>query len=152
MFEYQVYSEAQASVERFNLLKDGEYDAVIEKSMDKISSSGNPMMDMTLSVFDENGMQYTIRDFLVFTPKMMWKIVNCAKSANVIEQYESQNFCSELMESKRVRVKISTEKGGIILEDKLKGKSFGSKYPDKNKIEDYISIYVNKFNDDDIAF
>ena len=55
MFNYQVYTEAQAMQERYNLLKEGIYDAVINFSTDKTSSSGNPMMDMTLAVYDDNG-------------------------------------------------------------------------------------------------
>lgn len=139
MFSYDVMSEQEAMQERFQLLKEGEYDAVIDKSEDKVSaSSGNPMMDITLSVFDENGKAHTIRDFLVFTKGMMWKVIHFAESAGLTKEYAEQKLCSEVAVGNRVRVKIAIEEGGIIPEDKLKGKAPGSKYPDKNKVEDYV--------------
>ena len=153
MFSYQVYSEQEAMIERFQLLKEGEYDAIISASHDKSSSTGNPMMDMTVSVFDENGKSHDVRDFLVFTKTMMWKVVHCADSAGVLPEYESQKFCSDAVIGKRVRVKVAMEEGSVIPDDKLNGKLPGSKYPNKNKIEDYIKRSDNDtFGDDDINF
>ena len=157
MFAYQVVSEQEAMAERFQLLKEGEYDAIISASQDKQSSTGNPMMDMTLSVFDENGKSHDIRDFLVFTKTMMWKVVHCAESAGILPEYESQKFCSEAVIGKSVRVKVNMEEGGLIPDDKLNGKISGAKYPNKNKIEDYVkkggkSSINTPFGDDDINF
>jgi hypothetical protein len=162
MFAYDVMSEREAIEERFNLLKEGEYEAVIASSKDKVSSSGNPMMDLTLQVFDENGRTREVRDFLVFTKTMMWKVIHFADSAGLLKTYEAGKLCSESAMGNHVRVKITIEQGGLIPEDKLKGKAFGSKYPDKNKIDDYVKkddqrpleqkIDDNPFKDDDIAF
>jgi hypothetical protein len=49
-------------------------------------------------------------------------------------------MCSDLMIGKRLRVKIGIEAGNEIPADKLNGKPVGSKYPDKNKVEDYIKV------------
>lgn len=137
-FSYQVLSEQEAIEERFNLLKEGEYDAVITVSHDKQSSSGNPMMDMTLQVFDAQGKARDVRDFLVFTKTMMWKVIHFADSAGLLPQYEQGKLCSECAVGQRVRVKINIEEGSEIPADKLKGKPAGSKYPDKNKVDDYV--------------
>lgn len=162
MFVYEVMSEQEAIEERFNLLKEGEYDAVITASHDKQSSSGNPMMDITLQVFDSEGKSRDVRDFLVFTKTMMWKVIHFADSAGLIKQYEEGKLCSEVAIGQRVRVKINIEEGGEIPQDKLKGKPSGSKYPDKNKVDDYVKKEDQKplhqkseddpFQDDDIAF
>lgn len=139
MFSYDVMDEAEAMQERFQLIKEGTYQAVIMKSEDKVSAnSGNPMMDMTLHVYDNNGTPHTVRDFLVFTKPMMWKVIHAADSAGVLGQYKNGLLCSNLMQGKNVVVKIGIEEGRIIPEDKLQGKPVGSKYPDKNKVEDYI--------------
>ena len=139
MFAYSVMSEQEAIEERFNLLKEGEYDAVIVNSQDKVSvNSGNPMMDMTVQVYDETGKARDVRDFLVFTKSMMWKVIHFADSAGLLKAYEEGKLCSDTVKDNRVRVKITVEKGGEIPQDKLNGKPPGSKYPDKNKIEDYI--------------
>ncbi len=139
-FQYTVMDEETAMQERFQLLPKGEYDACIVKSEDKVSSnSGNPMMDMTLEVYDNEGRGHTVRDFIVFTKSMMWKAIHFAKSAGIIDQYKSGQLCSMGAQGKSVRVKIGIEEGRIIPEDKLQGKLVGSKYPDKNKVEDYIN-------------
>ena len=138
MLNYEVMSEEQAESERFQLLKEGEYDAVITSSVDKQSSTGNPMMDIMLTVYDAEGKTHTVRDFLVFTRSMMWKIIHCADSAGVLPEYHQGRFCSNTVINKNVRVKISIEEGRQIADDKLQGKPVGSKYPDKNKVAAYI--------------
>jgi hypothetical protein len=57
-----------------------------------------------------------------------------------MHRYSSGHFCSAELKDKRVRVKVGTEDGNEIPVDKLNGKSFGSKYPSKNKIEDYLKV------------
>lgn len=144
MFNYTPMNEQEAMQERFQLLPAGEYDAVIEKSTDTTSNnSGNPMMDITLSVYDREGRSHSVRDFLVFTKSMMWKVIHAAESAGVLGQYKNGLLCSNLMQGKNVIVKIGIEEGRIIPEDKLQGKPSGSKYPDKNKVEDYIKQQTN---------
>lgn len=138
MFQYEIMSEQDAMAERFQLLKEGEYEAVIISSEDKQSKTGNPMMDMILNVYDENGKTHEVRDFLVFTKAMMWKVIHFANSSGLLKEYESGSLCSENVVNKRLRVKIVVEEGSEIHQDKLKGKPLGSKYPDKNKVSEYI--------------
>src|SRR6185369_1060805 len=137
MFQYQPMSEQEAMAERFQLLKEGIYDAVITASSDTTSSKGHPMMDMTVTVYDENGKSHDVRDFLVFTKAMMWKVVHFAESANCLEGYQDGKLCSEMAIKNTVKVKLGVEKGGEIPEDKIKNKQLGTRYFDKNKIEDY---------------
>lgn len=138
MFQYDVMSEQEAMAERFQLIKEGVYEGVITSSEDKKSSTGNPMMDMTVTVYDENGKPHDVRDFLVFTKTMMWKVVHFCDSAGILKEYEEGKLCSQVAIDKRVMVQVGVEEGGEIPQDKLKGKPLGSKYPDKNKISEYI--------------
>lgn len=138
MFPYDPMKEEDAMKERFSLMEDGEYEGVIDVCESKMSGNGNHMFDMTISVFDVNGRPQQVRDFLVFSPKMMWKIIHCCDSAGVLAEYEAKQLCPELLVGKNVRVKITFEEGSVIPQDKLKGKAFGSKYPDKNRVDDYV--------------
>ena len=152
-FEYEVMTEQEAMSERFQLLKEGVYEGVITSSEDKNSSKGNPMMDMTVTVFDKNGKSFEIRDFLVFSKVCMWKVVHFVESADCAKEYQDGKFCSEIAINKRVLVKVGVEPGALIPEDKLNGKPLGSKYFDKNKIEDYLkkdqlNSVDNELNDD----
>lgn len=161
MFDYEVVSEEEAMQERFQILKEGEYDGYIELSEDKVSqNSGNQMMEMTLTLFDSEGKSHQIKDYLVFTKKMMWKVIHCAESAGLSEEYKLKKFCSETVKGKRIRAKIGIESGKLIPDEKLNGKPYGSKYPDKNKVEDYIKRIQNSPSlptdndavDDDVPF
>ncbi len=161
MFDYDVLSIDESMQERFQLLPDGEYEAVIDKSEDKISSSGNPMMDMHLSVYDKEGRTHSVRDFLVFTKGMMWKVIHCAESAGILSEYESKKFCSATIHGRNVRVRVVTEKGSLIPDEKLNGKAPGARYPDKNKVEDYVInsgkaepvvVKDESFDDDELPF
>lgn len=147
MFQYQPMSEQEAMAERFQLMKEGVYDAVITASKDTVSSnSGNPMMDMMVTVYDEQGKTHDVRDFLVFTKQMMWKVIHFAESANIMNDYEAGKLCSEIAINKMVKVKVVVEAGNEIPADKLKGKPAGSRYPEKNKIADYVKndVVLNK--------
>jgi len=162
MFDYDVMTEMEATQERFQLLPDGEYQAVCDSSIDKVSQkSGNPMMDIMWSVYDANGKSHPVRDFLTITRSMMWKVIHCAESTGKLQEYKDKKFCSDIIRGASCIVRIGTEKGGEIPEDKLKGKAPGARYPDRNKVEDYIvrlqrdDVVMNKsdsFHDDDIPF
>ena len=162
MFDYEVLTEEEATQERFQLLPDGEYHSVCQSSIDKISqNSGNPMMDIIWSVYDSNGKSHPVRDFLVFTKSMMWKVIHCAESTGKLQEYNDKKFCSDIIRGASCILRIGTEKGGLIPDDKLKGKAPGARYPDRNKVEDYVVGKVSmkppvstddSFIDDDIPF
>lgn len=163
MFQYNVMSEHEAMAERFQLMKEGIYEGVVTSSKDTNSSTGNPMMDMIVTVYDENGKAHDIRDFLVFTNAMMWKVIHFANSANILKEYEEGKLCSQVAIDKRVMVKVVVEEGKEISQEKLKDRPAGSKYPDKNKIAEYIKKDLpqeatsqpkinSSFVDDDIPF
>ena len=132
MLVYEVMSPEEAEQERFQLLKEGEYDAVVLSSEDKQSSTGNPMMDVMLTVYDADGRTHNVRDFIVLTRSMMWKVISCADSAGILPEYNQGRFCSNTLINKNVRVKIGIEEGRQIPEDRLQGKPAGSVYPAKN--------------------
>lgn len=141
MFTYQPLSEQQCNEARYQLLKDGIYESVVKKAEYQESSTGKPMFKLALDVFDHNGTVFFITDYLVFTPQMMFKIRHFCDSAGLQKEYESGNFChADLATQRNVFVKIKTQKGKEIPEEKLNGKSKGSVYPDKNVVDDYVLI------------
>lgn len=164
-FYYEVMTEQEALAERYQLLNEGIYEGVVTSSTDTQSSTGNPMMDITITVYDKNGKEYNVRDFLVFTKNMMWKVISFCNSAGLSKEYEQGALCSSLVINKKLFVKVAIEEGREIPEDKLKGKPQGSKYPDKNKIAEYRvtdnnedkkeksnTVSDSDFKDDDLPF
>lgn len=138
MFEYEVFSAEEAAQEQFKILPAGVYDAVIENAVEKTSSNGNPMIDLKLKVFDEKGGIYYMRDFLVFTKKMAWKVRHFAKAAKLLNEYEAGKLCAAIIINKHVGVDVGIKPGEAIPFHDLNGKPEGSKYPDNNKISDYV--------------
>lgn len=135
---YKAMSEEDVMKARFNLMEDGEYDAVVKASIRSTSRTGNVMADMSLAVFDKAGNPHDIRDFLVFTDKMLWKMKHFCDSSGQQKLYEEEKFTPEDAQGQHVRVLIKTQKGNEIPYEKLNGKPPGSCYPDKNVVEDYL--------------
>ena len=138
-FSYDVMSEEQAQQERFSLLKEGEYDATLEKFEGKISSTGNRMIEFLLHVYDHDGKVVQIKDFIAFTPKMTWKLRHHCVSGGMQAEFENKTWRPQLSVGKMFRVKIKVDQGQEIPVDKLKGKPVGSKYPDRNAVDDYLA-------------
>lgn len=138
MFNYNPMSKDEAEKERFSLIDDGDYPAFIKSATAKISSSNNPMIEVDLDVFDIQGKPHSIRDYWVFSPKMMWKVIHGTESCGLLKEYEEKKFHPSMLPGKNTRVRIKTQKGAPIPSDKLKGKPEGSVYPDKNVVEDYL--------------
>ena len=160
-FTYNIMTEEEALRERFQLMPDGEYDAYVERAESKISKSGNPMIELTLSVFDKNGHSKLIKDYLVASSHMQWKIIHFCNSAGLSKEYADGKFNESLAYNKNVRVRVKTQQGQIIPIDKLSGKEPGDKYPDRNIIEEYLEGAKNSpipkagatdYTDQDVPF
>ena len=143
MFDYEVLTEQEAMQQRFNLLEKGEYEGEIKQVEFRTSSIGNPMFEVTINVYDNNGCQHTIKDFLLFTKNMIWKTIHCAEATGTEKEYQEKKFSPELLIGKYVRVLVGTKQGTEIPHDKLNGKPVGSRYYDKNVIEDYLKKGAN---------
>jgi len=156
---YKPLNEEDVMKARFNLFPEGEYDGVVISSEWTTSRSGNAMADISVKVFDDNtGNTQYIRDFLVFTNKMLWKIKHFCDSAGLEKLYEDGLFNPDCAANNNIRVLVTIKPGDLIPDDKLGNKPKGSCYPDKNTILDYIKKPVksvedsNKIIDDDLPF
>ena len=96
------------------------------------------MAEIMLAVFDNEGEAHSIVDYLVFTRKMLWKTLHFCRSSKQEDIYMRGEFTPELAEQQRVRVVVAKRQGNEIPPDKLNGRPFGSRYPEKNVIEDYL--------------
>src|SRR5215208_4347659 len=137
-FSYEPMSEEECMKERYSLMNDGIYQGRISKVSTRRSSTGNPMAEVGVEVYDKEGKIHYLKDYLVFTSKMMWKIKHAADSANLTKEYEEKKFHPLHLEGKNVMVAVNTQKGQEIPFDKLGDKPVGSKYPDKNVVNDYV--------------
>jgi uncharacterized protein DUF669 len=106
-----------------DLLPDGEYDAtIVAGEDDKRSQAGNEMMELVLAVYDREGKDTPITDYIVATPKMQWKIRHLCEAVGV--EYERDTIPVEDFVGANVRVKVVTQDD--------------AKYGPQNRIQDYL--------------
>lgn len=114
--------EAQSA----NLFPKGEYDAVVESSVEKTSKAkGNEMIELVLLVYGPEGKERRLKDWLVATDGGQAKIQRFCKSADLWNEYQAGELTAYLCDGANVRVKLGTEEGK-------------DGYPPKNKVADYL--------------
>lgn len=143
---------------QFHLLPEGIYDFYVKLAEEKISSTGNEMIKLTLAIHDENGFERNIFDYLVSTEKMVFKIKQFCEAIGIEDKYKSSSFTIDDIMSKNGKAKITIKKGSQ--------KPDGSFYTDSNAVKFYIktekndSVMTDKktdkktesFIDDDLPF
>lgn len=120
-------SEIQAS----SLLEAGVYDFQVAKSTRKTSKSGNPMAELQINVWDKEGKQHLIFDYLVFSTIALniRKLKHFCDSVGISDQYNKGAIPEELERlSGKVEIGIQDEQP----------KPGGGVYPKKNVVVDYV--------------
>ena len=100
------------------------YPAKVIKATDKVSKSGNEMIEITLSIFADDGTSRFVTDYLMAA--MMHKLFHFAEATGLMDAYGAGTICAGDCEGREVFVKL-----GI---DPAKGE-----FAAKNVVKDYIS-------------
>lgn len=104
----------------------GEYDALVTEAIEKTSkSSGNPMIELTLTVYGQGGEEKSLRDWLVSTDGGQAKIQRFCKSAGLWDMYQAGELSADSCKDANIRVKLGADDGG-------------DEYPPKNTVRDYM--------------
>lgn len=168
MFNFTSRTEEECqALARPPLLAEGEYSFEITKAIGEVldsnnnliplkSKSGNPMMELNLKVWGNDGEVHNLRDWLVLTDTMMFKIRHLCESCSILDLWNSGQLHASNLEGRSGRAKINIQKGKEIPLDKRKdGKTH---YDDRNSVQDYCKPSSKKaetkttegFFDDDI--
>ena len=107
------------------LLPKGEYAFEILDAMEKKSSAGNEMIELRVRVSNGDAVSRVLTDYLL--PQRAEKLRNCCVSCGLLDKYLSGCLSDDDFPGKRGTLKLTIEKG-------KKG------YPDRNTIQDYISV------------
>lgn len=155
MFTYEPLTQEQCEKENsFPLMEPGTYNFQVLESKYKLSKTGNNMIELILTVWDNNGKEFHIYDYLVATPKMMWKTLHFCKAVGLEQEYLGKKFNEDLCINRSGKVDIIYQAG--------QSNPNGGKYPDKNGVEDYVLLETaipgvavlkkDNFFDDSIPF
>jgi Protein of unknown function (DUF669) len=109
---------------RAGLLPKGVYPFVVIKAENKTSKSGNPMVELLLKIWDVNGKEYLMYDYLM--ESIEYKLRHFCYSIGMGEMSEKGEFDVYEVKGKQGSCKI------IIKEDK------NGEYPPKNSVSDYL--------------
>lgn len=137
MFTFSPMSEEEINLS--NLMEIGTYNFEVVKSTRKISKSGNQMAELCINVFCNQGKQYLIYDYLIFSTIHLniKKVKHFCDSVGLAEGYKIGKIPEDLS---RLCGKVQI---GI---KKNQPNPNGGFYPDKNIVIDYIAS--DKKNDD----
>lgn len=117
-------SEEQAQT--VNLFPKGLYDAVVKSALEKTSkSSGNPMFEVELTVYGQDGKERSVRDYLVCTDGGQAKLQRFCKAAGQWDAYMAGELCGDTFTDASLRVKLGIDEGT-------------GEFPPKNKVVDYL--------------
>jgi Protein of unknown function (DUF669) len=114
-----------------SLIEEGIYDFQVVSSIKKISKSNNPMAELNIKVWDKEGKQHFIYDYLVFSNVNLniRKIKHFCDATGFSSHYEKGQMPEELTSlCGRARIGIQSEKSN----------NNGGYYPKKNYVIDYI--------------
>lgn len=117
---FQPKTEKELNEER--LLPEGEYPFQISGAEDKISKSGNEMIELTVRVFKPDGSFNLVTDWLL--ESMMFKLLHCCQACGLEDQYNAGSIKSDMFIGKEGMLKLKIVPEGD--------------YPAKNAIKDYI--------------
>src|SRR5258706_6344229 len=129
MYKFTPMSDEE--LETASLIEPGIYDFEIAKSQQKISKSGNPMAELILNIWDKNGAQRSIFDYLVFSsvPLNIKKVKHFCDAVGLEEQYKLGSLPKELERySGKVQINIQDERPN----------PSGGFYARKNIVIDYV--------------
>lgn len=119
--------KTEKEVAEAGLLPNGAYDFEVLEATEDQSKKGNDMVKLKLRLYDAEGSQRTIFDYLVSTDGGAYKIRHFAAATGMLDKYESGELRAEDMEGKSGSCQIAIQK------DKT------GQYPDKNTVRDYLA-------------
>lgn len=116
---------AVSQANAFRLWPRGIYDYEVIDAKDRISKSGNDMIELTLNVTNQEGKTRKIFDYLVDVEAMSYKIRHFASASHLLPTYDKGELAANdcLQTNGRLQLGIQKGKDG---------------YQDKNVVQDYV--------------
>lgn len=116
----------------------GMADFEILDAKEKTSKSGNPMIEVILRVWDSEGTQGQLKDFL--PSNVQWKIKSILQAINKGDLYQTGNVTSLDLVMGCGKCMLGMEK------------SRDPQFPDQIRVKEYLSLETTNNDSDDIQF
>lgn len=112
----------QTEEEVLNLFKEGIYNFKVKAAEDKISQAGNPMIKLTLMVWDNAGNERYVVDYLM--EKLMYKVKHFCDAVGLEKKYAAGAFEASDCINKTAQCKLRIEES--------------DGYLPQNRVQDYL--------------
>ncbi len=137
-------------LDEMGLLPDGFYLYEVTNAENAVSRAGKEMIKLTLKIWDMNGRQRILSDYLL--ESMPKKLFAFCESNSMLDKYDTGTLNAHDCVGKSGQVHIKRQKGNM--------KPDGTQYPDQNSVYDYLKVDNHKesvvkgdeFQDDSIPF
>ncbi len=116
--------KTEKEISESNMLPEGEYTFEVSSGADKISKSGNEMIELWVRVYKPDGTFNQVADYLL--ESIAYKLRHAAEACGLLDKYEAGTILGTDFIGKTGTLKLGIQK------DKT------GAYPDKNTIKDYI--------------
>jgi hypothetical protein len=149
MFSFDSKTDEQiADIQNRKLLTDGIYPFIVKTYEPRISKTGNSMLEIMVGVLDSEGNERNIKDFLLATDTMIFKLKHFCEAIGMHKEYAAGRFDPAKCLGRTGKCVIGLQKGN----EKPDGTGY---YPDRNSIKDYVKAEMVEDKppfDDDIKF
>jgi len=115
---------SREEMERGDLIPDGNYDFMVADAAETYSKAGSEMIKLTLKVWDKDGRERTIFDYLL--DALPYKIAHFAEATGLFDKYQEGVLSADDCIGKSGECKIYIQK------------SKDPQYGDKNSVGDYL--------------
>lgn len=116
-------------LELMEIVPEGLYPCEVADAKDKVSRSGNEMIELKLKLWDEMGRERLVFDYLL--PQMAKKLKHFAVASGMLDKYDHGSISAMDCIGKSITAEIGIQEG----QDKPDG---SGKYPAKNAVKDYM--------------
>jgi hypothetical protein len=127
---------SEEEIKKLGMIDPGSYDFEVVSAIDEISrNSGQEQIKLTLLVFDMQGKEHTIFDYLTGHANMQFKVRHFCEAVGIIDRYEAGDLNASDCLNRCGKLEIAIQKG--------KPNPNGGVYPDRAGVKDYIPIDEN---------
>ena len=140
MITFQPKSDDE--LQREMLIPEGEYNFEITKATEKVSKAGNPMIEIAIKVWDKEGKERYVYDYLMTSrPSLLYRIKNLCEAIGKNEIYEKGQISETDLYGASGKLTISIQSASV-------------QHPAKNIVKNYIASEIkpeeneDKFDDD----
>lgn len=120
----KVTPKSEKEIAEENLWPVGEYSFEVLDASDKVSKSGNEMIELKLKVYADDGGHIFVNDYLL--DSMAYKLRHASVACNALSKYEAGSLQASDFIGAAGRVKLKRQK------------SKDPQYADKNVVGDYV--------------